>query len=108
LPRRPRRVAGCSSNGKSKSQQIHDRLGHQVIDSDGHWREFEPIALDYLKAAAGTKAVERWTSRLRALGEGDFARMTREQRLERRASQPAWWGMPVKNTLDVATSFIPG
>jgi len=96
-----------SSNGKSKSQQIHDRLGHQVIDSDGHWREFEPIALDYLKEVAGAKAVERWTSRLRALGEGDFARMTREQRLERRASQPAWWGMPVKNTLDVATSFIP-
>jgi predicted TIM-barrel fold metal-dependent hydrolase len=96
-----------SSSGKSQSQQIHDRLGHQVIDSDGHWREFEPIALDYLKEAAGTKAVERWTSRLRALGEGDFARMTRELRLERRASQPAWWGMPVKNTLDVATSFIP-
>ena len=96
-----------SSNGKTKSQQIHERLGHPVIDSDGHWREFEPIALDYLKETAGAKAVERWTSRLRALGEGDFARMTREQRLERRASQPAWWGMPVKNTLDLATSFIP-
>ena len=96
-----------SSNGKTQSQQIHDRLGHPVIDSDGHWREFEPIALDYLKETAGPKAVERWTSRLRALGEGDFARMTQEQRLERRASQPAWWGMPVKNTLDMATSFIP-
>jgi predicted TIM-barrel fold metal-dependent hydrolase len=96
-----------SSNGKTKSQRIHERLGHPVIDSDGHWREFEPIALDYLKETAGAKAVERWTSRLRALGEGDFARMTREQRLERRASQPAWWGMPVKNTLDMATSFIP-
>jgi predicted TIM-barrel fold metal-dependent hydrolase len=96
-----------SSNGKTKSQQIHDRLGHPVIDSDGHWREFEPIALDYLKETAGPKAVERWTSRLRALGEGEFAMMTREQRLATRASQPAWWGMPVKNTLDVATSFIP-
>jgi predicted TIM-barrel fold metal-dependent hydrolase len=96
-----------SSNGKTKSQQIRERLGHPVIDSDGHWREFEPLALDYLKETAGAKAVERWTSRLRALGEGDFARMTREQRLERRASQPAWWGMPVKNTLDMATSFIP-
>lgn len=96
-----------SSNGKSKSRQIHDRLGHQVIDSDGHWREFEPIALDYLKATAGAKAVERWTSRLRALGEGDFAKMTRQERLDRRASQPAWWGLPVKNTIDLATSFIP-
>jgi predicted TIM-barrel fold metal-dependent hydrolase len=92
---------------KTKSQMIHDRLGHPVIDSDGHWREFEPIALDYLKETAGAKAVERWTSRVRALGEGDFAKMSVEQRLDRRASQPAWWGMPVKNTLDVATSFIP-
>jgi predicted TIM-barrel fold metal-dependent hydrolase len=95
------------SNGKTKSQIIHDRLGHPVIDSDGHWREFEPIALEYLKEAAGAKAVERWTSRLRALGEGDFARMTRQERLDRRASQPAWWGLPVKNTIDLATSFIP-
>ena len=92
---------------KTKSQLIHERLGHQVIDSDGHWREFEPIAMDYLKDAAGAKAVERWNSRLRALGEGDFATMSHEQKLDRRASQPAWWAMPVKNTLDMATSFIP-
>src|SRR6266436_1006175 len=96
-----------SSNEKTKSQLIHDRLGHPVIDSDGHWREFEPIALEYLKDAAGAKAVARWTSRLRALGEGDFAGMTRQERLNRRASQPAWWGLPVKNTIDLATSFIP-
>jgi len=81
-----------SSKGKTQSQAIHDRLGHQVIDSDGHWREFEPIALEYLQETAGAKAVERWTSRLRALGEGDFAKMTPQERLDRRASQPAWWG----------------
>jgi len=96
-----------SSHGKTKSQVIHDRLGHPVIDSDGHWREFEPIALEYLKDTAGAKAVERWTSRLRALGEGDFTMMTPQERLDRRASQPAWWGLPVKNTIDLATSFIP-
>lgn len=95
------------SSGKSRSKAIHDRLSHPVIDSDGHWREFEPIALEYLRDAAGATAVERWKSRLRALGEGDFMKMTRRERLDRRASQPAWWGMPVKNTLDVATSFIP-
>src|ERR1700749_983091 len=95
------------SNGKTQSQIIHDRLGHQGIDSDGHWREFEPIALEYLKEAAGAEAVERWPSRLRALGEGDFARMTRQERQDRRASQPAWWALPVKNTIDLATSFIP-
>src|SRR5579883_466731 len=96
-----------AANGKTQSQRIHDRLGHPVIDSDGHWREFEPIAMDYLREAAGAKVVERWNSRVRALGEGDFAKMSAQERLDRRASQPAWWGMPVKNTLDVATSFLP-
>lgn len=95
------------SNGKTQSQKIHDRLGHPVIDSDGHWREFEPIAMDYLRETGGAKVVERWLSRIRPLGEGDFAKMSEAQRLDRRASQPAWWGMPVKNTLDVATSFVP-
>ena len=96
-----------SSIGKSKSKDIHARLGHPVIDSDGHWREFEPIALDYLEEAAGASVVEKWTSRLRALGEGDFARMTKLERLDKRAGQPPWWALAVNNTLDMATSFIP-
>ena len=41
------------TKGKTQSQVIHDRLGHQVIDSDGHWREFEPIALEYLRETRG-------------------------------------------------------
>src|SRR5690242_7540951 len=95
-------------SSSSKSSEIHARLAHPVIDSDGHWREFEPIAMDYLKEAAGGKLVERWNSRLRALGEGDFVKMTTQERLDRRAGQPPWWALPVKNTLDLATSFIPG
>jgi hypothetical protein len=44
---------------------------------------------------------------MRTLGEGDFAGMTRQERLDRRASQPAWWGLPVKKTIGLATSFLP-
>ena len=48
-----------SSHNKSKSKAIHARLGHSVIDSDGHWREFEPIAMDYLKDVASAQIVEK-------------------------------------------------
>jgi len=96
-----------SSNSKSQSKAIRARLGHPVIDSDGHWREFEPIAMDYLKEVAGAKVVEKWTSRLRGLGEGAFAQMTKQEKLDKRAGQPPWWALPIKNTLDMATSFIP-
>jgi predicted TIM-barrel fold metal-dependent hydrolase len=96
-----------SAKDPSKSQAIHARLGHPVIDSDGHWREFEPIAMDYLKECAGPNIAEQWTSRFRGLGQGSFERMSRQDRLDTRAGQPPWWGLPIKNTLDMATSFIP-
>jgi len=100
-------VTRMSANSKSKSKAIHARLGHPVIDSDGHWREFEPIAMDYLREVAGPQIVEKWTSRLRGLGEGAFAQMSKQEKLDKRAGQPPWWALPIKNTLDMATSFIP-
>jgi len=37
-----------SGNGTSQSQAIRAKLSHPVIDSDGHWREYQPLAMDYL------------------------------------------------------------
>ncbi len=96
-----------SANGKLKSKEIRARLNHPVIDSDGHWREFEPLAMDYLKEVAGPKVVEKWTSRTRALGQGSFAKMTSQEKRDKRAGQPPWWALASPNTLDTATSFIP-
>ena len=89
------------------SSQIHDRLGHKVIDSDGHWREFEPLALDTLAEQAGARVAERWASQARLFGEGSYSKMSQEEKLAKRHGQPSWWGMPVKRTVDVATSFLP-
>lgn len=89
------------------SNEIRQRLPHPVIDSDGHWREFEPIAMDYLREVAGPELVERWTGRVRALGQGSFAAMSREEKFDRRAGQPPWWALGSANTLDNATSFLP-
>ena len=96
-----------SANGKSKSKAIRARLSHPVIDSDGHWREYEPLAMDYLKEEAGPKLVEKWTSRVRALGQGAFAKLTKQERHDQRVGQPPWWALATPNTLDTATSFIP-
>ena len=89
------------------SKAIRARLSHPVIDSDGHWREFEPIAMDYLRSVAGPKVVEKWGSRLRALGEGSFAKLSRQEKFDKRAGQPPWWALASPNTLDTATSFLP-
>ena len=84
-----------SGKGPSKSQAIHARLRHSVIDSDGHWREFEPIAMDYLRDCAGPKIVEKWTSRFRGLGQGSFGKKSsRWDELERSVMSGLWTAVP--------------
>ena len=42
----------------STPAQIHARLTHPVIDSDGHWVEYFPLLVDYIRNVAGNKAAE--------------------------------------------------
>lgn len=86
-------------NGTSKSQAIRARLGHPVIDSDGHWREFEPIAMDYLRDSAGPKVVEKWTSRFRGLGQGSFEQIRKQERIDTRAGGRRGGGCPSRMAL---------
>jgi hypothetical protein len=50
------------ANGRSKSLQIRQRVSHPILDADGHWLEFEPAVLDYLKEVAGAGMVARYQS----------------------------------------------
>jgi predicted TIM-barrel fold metal-dependent hydrolase len=92
---------------KSRSAEIRARLNHPIIDSDGHTVEFFPAFLDVFKEVAGSKIVDRYVE------EGGLGRSMRwyvaspKQRLERRMTRPAWWGLPMKNTLDRVTASIP-
>ena len=42
------------------SAAVRRRLGHPVIDSDGHLVEFLPAFLDFLKSAGGERVVARF------------------------------------------------
>ncbi len=88
-------------------EQIHANLSHPVIDSDGHWIEFEPAALDYLHEVGGSQLVERYQKMANQFGNKRWAQMTREDRQSRRTLQPGWWGVPTKNTRDRATAMLP-
>ena len=49
--------------GKISSKDIRKRIGHPVIDADGHWLEFGPSITDYLKDVAGNEAVNSFRRR---------------------------------------------
>jgi predicted TIM-barrel fold metal-dependent hydrolase len=93
--------------GNSKSIEIRRRLNHPILDSDGHWLEFEPAFLDYLKDVAGAEMVTQYQSWQRNRSIGVWYRLTPEERRDMRALRPIWWGVATKNTLDRATATLP-
>jgi len=92
-------------SGKLTSKEIRKRIGHPVIDADGHWLEFGPAINDYIKDVAGEQAVASFRRRggyvVKSLA------MTPEERAQTRRAQEAFWGVPAKNTLDRATAMLP-
>ena len=92
---------------KTASAAIHERLKHPVIDADGHWIEFEPTLLDYLKQVGGPSLVARFRREDYLAGLRSWTQMTPEERGARRPTQPAWWGFPAKNSRDRATAMLP-
>ncbi|MBI2867722.1 MAG: amidohydrolase family protein [Chloroflexi bacterium] len=86
----------------TKSAEIRARLGHPVIDADGHLVEFLPPLEDYVKAIAGSSyAIRWWSAAKRTSAEEDQARR------DNRTGRPNWWGVPTKKTLDRATAALP-
>jgi hypothetical protein len=78
---------------QSKSAAIHSRLKHPVIDSDGHWIEYEPAVVDYVAKVGGRDLAERFKAQ-DILSIGGWAKYSSVERLNRRMMVGAWWGCP--------------
>jgi len=87
------------------SREIHDHLDHPVIDADGHYVEFGPDILDYLKNVAGQRVADAFKAPHDSFGKS--IRMTPEERRDRGIPQEGFWVIPTKNTLDRATALFP-
>ena len=89
------------------SADVRAKLGHPVVDADGHMLEFTPIFLDHLKEVGGSDMVERFVARSRRNREAMWYALTPEERAEHRLARPPWWAVAARNTLDRATSMLP-
>lgn len=93
---------------KSKSAAVRARLDHPVIDSDGHLIEFMPAFFDYLKEVGGSAVIEGFRPAMeRSREDYNWGRLTPAERREARACRPVFWGVPTKNTIDLAAAFLP-
>jgi predicted TIM-barrel fold metal-dependent hydrolase len=96
-----------AANHPTRSAEIRARVGHPIIDSDGHVVEFEPALLDYIREAGGGKILERYKSAWDTAFRFRWNHISGEERCEFRVPRPVFWPYPAKNTYDRATAAMP-
>jgi hypothetical protein len=82
----------------TRSAEIRARVGHPIIDSDGHVVEFEPALMDYIRDTGGSKVLERYKTAWDTAFYFRWNHITPEERREFRVPRPVWWPYPAKNT----------
>src|SRR4051812_11224836 len=100
----------------TRAMEIRSRLGHPVIDADGHMSEIAPVMEDYIKRVGGQSMVDGWNRYMGGPRSGSvvdnfysagWETMTWEERKLAGTAAPHWWFLPTENTIDRATAFIP-
>ena len=96
------------TNSISKSAAIRDRVGHPILDSDGHMVEMLPVFLDYLKSVAGARLSERFGNEVAdAVIYGGWRSPAGADYRGARTMRGPWWSCPARNTADLATAMMP-
>jgi predicted TIM-barrel fold metal-dependent hydrolase len=89
------------------ADEIRARLGHPVIDADGHFVEFMPVLAKFLRAEGIADATETFLHVSSGFGTTQYERLSPDERRARRAVRCPWWAFPAENTLDLATATLP-
>jgi predicted TIM-barrel fold metal-dependent hydrolase len=92
-----------SSTKQSRSAEVRARVGHPIIDSDGHAIEFGRALFECVAEAGGPGMVDKLRRQLPA----SFGGVSLQQRREQRLWRGPWWALPAENTLDLATATLP-
>jgi predicted TIM-barrel fold metal-dependent hydrolase len=94
-----------SADKRHDPAAIRARLGHPVIDGDGHWVEFDPVFAERMRKVGGDLAADGFLAAMKATR--DALGMSVAERKRRRIAQPAFWSRQAENTLDRATAMMP-
>jgi len=87
------------------ARTLRSRLGHPVIDADGHWIEYNPVMREEFRRIGGAAAEEAFT--IQSQRVPNALKLSVAERQRRRVAQEAFWGSPSENVLDRATAMLP-
>jgi predicted TIM-barrel fold metal-dependent hydrolase len=93
----------------TRARELRESFGHPVIDGDGHMIDLLPVLLEFLDEVGGSELVDRFTSHrvYKTVIGLEAVRATPEERRRDWRAFDAWWA-GTANTLDRATSMLPG
>ena len=100
----------------SRSQEIRSKVGHPIIDADGHTLELTPVLSDYVYQQGGADARDRFEEMMQGASEAgsgggttnsNWFSMTPEERKQNWEPATPWWFAPTTNVLDRATATLP-
>jgi predicted TIM-barrel fold metal-dependent hydrolase len=86
-------------------EQVHGKLGHPVIDGDGHWLEYTPVFAEKIRKAVGDKGANGFIAAQRRIPEALSLSVAERQR--RGVGMEGNWGRQSTNTRDRATAMLP-
>jgi len=91
------------------SAEIRRRLGHPVIDIDGHMVEHLPTLASYIEAEGLSLDHPALRRLLPPSGgtERGWHDQTPQERAATRTPRGPWWGSPARQTIDLATALFP-
>jgi predicted TIM-barrel fold metal-dependent hydrolase len=90
---------------KGDAARIRQRIGHPILDGDGHWIESLPVLVDYVRDVGGTDMADRYA---KSQGRrGDWYEAPLEERQNRRLRRGNWW-ITTADTTDFASGMLPG
>ena len=92
---------------RQSSADVRRRVGHPIIDVDGHMLEVMAAAEPFVRDALGDKLFQQWTERRRE-DQLERNRYGFQDRQRHRIPQSSWWGgAPAFNARDRATAALP-
>ena len=91
------------------SAEVRSRLGHPVIDIDGHMAEHFPTLAPYLEQEGLSLEHPSLRRMLPPYGGTDrsWHDQSPEERTATRTPRGPWWSSPARQTLDLATALFP-
>ena len=95
-----------SREPSAELRAIRSQLDHPIVDADGHQLEVLAVVLDFVRDVGGPKVVDKLMQYF--MHARRAFRQTQDQRDDERTSIPVWWPVPTENTLDRATTALPG